>query len=112
MSARLPIIKSKAENFFIHGLMSEEKPWVWLGMSRKQGKMVWFDDTLAESSDGAPYNAWNTNEPSSEANENCAYINFHGGRWNNNKCDYNPDSGPYVLCQEERKKNGSSKTEG
>ena len=105
MSAKLPIIKSESENNFILGLMSEQKSWVWLGLKRQGAKMVWFDDTPTESSDGALYSAWNTNEPSSEADENCAYINFHGGRWNNNKCDYTPNSGPYVLCQEERKKN-------
>ncbi|XP_044165435.1 CD209 antigen-like [Acropora millepora] len=111
ISAKLPIIKSESENRFILGLMSEQKSWVWLGMGRKKGKMVWFDDTPAEPSDGAPYNAWNKNEPSSETDQSCSYINFYERGWNNNKCDFTPNSGPSVLCQLERKKDGSSKTE-
>ena len=112
ISAKLPIIKSESENNFILDLMSSPKTdWVWLGMKRKQGKMVWFDNTTAESSDGAPYNGWNTNEPSSQANEDCAYLNFDQG-WNDNKCDHSPNRGPYVLCQKELEKDGSSKTEG
>ena len=55
--------------------MSEQKvAWVWLGMKRNQGMMVWFDDTPAESSYGAPYNAWNINEPSKNESEDCAYM--------------------------------------
>ena len=111
ISAKLPIIKSEFENRFILGLMSRQKGWVWLGMKRKQRKLVWFDDTPAEPSDGAPYSRWNTNEPSSEIYQSCSYINFHERVWNNNKCDFTPNSGPYVLCQMERKKDGSSKTE-
>ena len=108
ISAKLPIIKSKAENTFIHDLMSTHTVgWVWLGMKRKQGKMVWSDNTPAESSDGAPYNAWRANEPSRQANEKCAYLDFRDGRWNDNKCNFTPDSGPSVLCQRERKKDGS-----
>ena len=57
ISAKLPIIKSESENNFILGLMSKQIAWVWLGMERKQGKMVWFDNTPAEPSDGAPHNA-------------------------------------------------------
>ena len=44
--------------------MSKQKNWVWLGMRRKDGKIVWFDDTPAEPSDGASYSAWGKNEPS------------------------------------------------
>ena len=78
MSAKLPIIKSKAENTFILFLMSKQKvAWVWLGMKRNQGKMVWFHDTPAESSDGVPYNAWNINEPSNNENEDCAHMDWH-----------------------------------
>ena len=57
ISAKLPIIKSESENNFILGLMSKQKPWVWLGMKRKHGKMLWFDDTPTEPSDGALYSA-------------------------------------------------------
>ena len=106
ISAKLPIIKSECENRFILGLMSKQKSWVWLAMERKEGKMVWFDGTPAESSDGAPYNAWRANEPSNQVNENCAYLGFKDGRWNDNKCNFTPDSGPSVLCKEERKKDG------
>ena len=99
ISAKLPIIKSESENTFILDLMSKPKTdWVWLGMKRKQGEMVWFDNTPAESSDGAPY-------------EDCAYLNFDQRGWNDNKCDHSPNTGPYVLCQKERKKYASSKTE-
>ena len=104
ISAKLPIIKSESENNFILGLMSKRIVWVWLGMKRKQGKMVWFDNTPAEPSDGAPYNAWWAKEPSGQANENCAYMVFHNRGWNDDKCYYAPSSGPYVLCQKERKK--------
>ncbi|XP_067048268.1 brevican core protein-like isoform X1 [Acropora muricata] len=105
MSAMLPIIKSKAENTFIHGLMrTQNVAWVWLGMEREQGKMVWSDNTPAESSDGAPYNAWRASEPSRQANEKCAYLDFSDRSWNDNKCDHTPGSGPSVLCQGERKK--------
>ena len=74
--------------------------------------MVWSDDTPAEVSDGAPYNGWNPNEPSSQANEDCAYLNVDQQGWNDNMCDHSPYGGPYVLCQKERKKDGSSKAEG
>ncbi|XP_067047790.1 CD209 antigen-like protein E [Acropora muricata] len=99
MSAKLPIIKSESENSFIVGLMSNQKPWVWLGMKRKLGKMVWFDDAPAEPSDGALYSAWKANEPSATGNENCAYLNFHEKTWNDYKCLYGNDPSPYVLCQ-------------
>ncbi|XP_015763731.1 PREDICTED: C-type lectin domain family 4 member M-like [Acropora digitifera] len=110
ISAKLPIIKSESENTFIHGLMSAKKSWIWLGMRRKQRRMVWSDGTPAESPDGALYSAWNKGEPSSGVDENCAYLNFHDRGWNDNKCHYTASSVPYVLCQEERNKNGSSKT--
>ena len=63
--------------------------------------MAWFNNTPAEPSDEALYSAWNANEPSGE---NCAYVDFHKRGWNDNKCDHTPNSGPYVLCQKERKK--------
>ena len=31
----------------------------------------------AESSNGAPYNAWNINEPSNNENEDCAHMDWH-----------------------------------
>lgn len=102
----LPIIKSELENTFILELMSTQAEWLWLGMKRKQGKMVWFDDAPAESSDasdGAPYSAWNENEPTREANELCAYLSFPNRGWNDKKCDHTPYSGPSVLCRKERK---------
>ena len=113
ISPKLPIIKSESENTFILDLMSKPKTdWVWLGMKRKQGEMVWFDNRPAESSDGAPYDGWNPKEPSSQANKDCAYLNFDQRGWNDNKCDHSPNTGPYVLCQKERKKDASSKTQG
>ncbi|XP_067047591.1 uncharacterized protein [Acropora muricata] len=112
ISAKLPIIKSEPENSFILDLMSKQTDWVWLGMKRKQGKMVWFDNTTAEPSDEALYSAWNENEPTGNADEICAYLNFDSRGWNDNKCDFTPSSGPSVLCQKQRKKDGSSKTEG
>ena len=72
MSAKLPIIKSESENTFIRGLMSKGKDWIWLGMRRKNGKMVWLDGTPAEPSDGALYSAWYPYEPSNNGNEGCA----------------------------------------
>ncbi|KAK2547218.1 C-type lectin domain family 4 member M, partial [Acropora cervicornis] len=112
MSAKLPIIKSKAENTFIVDLMSKQNvAWVWLGMMRKQGKMVWFDNTPAEPSNRALYSAWGKKEPSNKKNEDCAYLDFHKKTWDDNKCDHTPSSGPSVLCQKKRKKDGSSKTE-
>ena len=69
--------------------------------------MVWFDDTPTEPSYGALYSAWKTNEPSNNGNEDCAYMDFHSRRWTDNKCDYTPTAGPYVLCQKERYKDGS-----
>ena len=107
MSAKLPIIKSESENTFILGLMSAQKSWVWLGMKRKGGKMVWFDDTSAEPSDEAVYSAWKGGQTSNEGNENCAYLNFHDKTWNDNKCNYGNNPSPYVLCQKERKRNES-----
>ena len=106
ISAKLPIIKSASENRFIYGLISKQKPWVWLGMQRKHGKMVWFDDTPTEPSDGGLYSAWNANEPSNNRDEDCAYMDFYSRRWTDNKCDYTPITGPYILCQKERYKDG------
>ena len=99
MSSKLPIIKSESENSFILGLMNKTKQWVWLGMKRKQDKMVWCDDTPAEPSNGALYNAWNVNEPSYNENENCAYLDLHARAWIDYKCDFHPGLGLYVLCQ-------------
>ena len=99
MSAKLPIIKSESENTFILGLLSKEKSWVWLGMKRRNGKMVWLDDTPAEPSDGALYSAWQVNEPSKSGHEGCAYLNFYEKKWNDNSCHYPNMHGPYVLCQ-------------
>ena len=104
MSAKLPIIKSESENSFILGLMSNQKPWVWLGMKRTLGKMVWFDDAPAEPSDGALYSAWKANEPNNGQNENCAYLDIYGKTWNDYRCDLGNGSGPFVVCQRERKK--------
>ena len=61
--AKLPIIKSETESCFILGLMSKEKVWVWLGMKRKHGKIVWFNDAPAEPSNGALYSAWKAMSP-------------------------------------------------
>ena len=108
ISAKLPIIKSESENSFILGMMSNEKSWVWLGMERKQSKMVWFDDAPAEPSNGALHSAWKANEPSNNGNENCAYLSFHDKAWNDDKCYYGNNAGPYVLCQREHKRIGSS----
>ena len=99
MSAKLPIIKSESENTFILGLMSKQKDWIWLGMTRKNGKMVWLDDTPAEPSDGALYSAWHRAEPSNKLNELCGYLSFHSQKWNDNECVYAKDRGPFVLCQ-------------
>ena len=84
--------------------MSDKKIWVRLGMRRKQGKIVWFDDTPAEPSDGALYNERNTDDPSSEASEICASMNFLDRGCNNSKCDYNPFQGPSDLCQNSKGK--------
>ena len=99
MSAKLPIIKSESENTFVLGLMSKQKDWIWLGMTRKNRKMVWLDDTPAEPSDGALYSAWHRAEPSNKGNELCAYLSFHSREWNDNECVYANDRGPFVLCQ-------------
>ena len=70
--------------------------------------MVWFDNTPAEPSEGALYSAWNKGEPSKDADEDCAILDFHTRKWNNNKCDYG-SGGPYVFCQKIRYlKNGLS----
>ena len=64
ISAKLPFNKSESERTFILGLMNKKKSWVWLGMKKKQGKKVWFDNKPAEPSDGALCSAWNANEQS------------------------------------------------
>ena len=97
MSAKLPIIKSDSVNNFI---LTVGRVWVWLGMKRKNGRMVWFDNTPAEPSEGALYSAWNSGEPSNNANEDCALLDFHTRKWNDDICDHgNGYGGPYVLCQ-------------
>ena len=99
MSAKLSIVKSESEKSFIHNLMSEQKVWVWLGMERKQGKMVWFDDTPAEPSNRALYSSWRANKPSNKENGDCAYVVFYTRGWNDNKCVYTNEPAPFVLCQ-------------
>ena len=69
--------------------------------------MVWFDGTPAEPSDEALYSAWQGGQPSNEGNENCAYLNFHEKSWNDNKCNYEDEAGPYVLCQKTTRLNES-----
>ena len=61
--------------------------WVWLGMERKNGRMVWFDNTPAELSEGALYNAWNSGEPNNN---------------NGNEGNLGGNGAPYVLCQRAR----------
>ena len=96
MSATLPIIKSDSVNNFI---LTVGSVWVWLGMKRDNGSMVWFDNTPAERSEGALYSAWKIGEPSnSNKNENCAILDFHHKKWNDVKCDHG-NGGPFVLCQ-------------
>ena len=97
MSAMLPIIKSDSANNFI---LTLERHWVWLGMERKNGRMVWFDNTPAEPSEGALYDAWNNNEPSKDGN--CAYLDFNNRKWNDDKCDRGGRASPNVLCQKIR----------
>ena len=99
MSATLPIIKSDSANNFI---LSVGEVWVWLGMARKNGRMVWFDNTPAERSEGALYNAWNDGEPSNGRNEDCAFLDFHLRKWNDEKCDRVGSGSPNVLCQKIR----------
>ncbi|XP_029210726.2 signal peptide, CUB and EGF-like domain-containing protein 3 [Acropora millepora] len=92
MSATLPIIKSDSANNFI---LKVGRVWVWLGMKRKNGRMVWFDNTPV---DEALYSAWNEGEPSNGENDDCAFLDFHTRKWNDEKCEHR-DGGPYVLCQ-------------
>ena len=92
MSATLPIIKSDSANNFI---LKVGRVWVWLGMKRKNGRMVWFDNTPV---DEALYSAWNEGEPSKGENDDCAFLDFHTRKWNDEKCEHR-DGGPYVLCQ-------------
>ena len=99
MSANLPIIKSDSVNAFINTV---GRYWVWLGMKRENGKMVWFDNTPAEESEGAPYSKWKSREPSNNKNENCAYLSIGTGEWNDNECDHGVNAGPYVLCQKQK----------
>ena len=95
MSATLPIIKSDSVNNFI---LKVGKVWVWLGMRRHNGRMVWFDNTPAEPTEGALYSAWRIGEPSNDGNEDCAFLDFHTRKWNDDKCDRR-NGAPYVLCQ-------------
>ena len=74
MSANLPIIKSDSANAFIVTL---GKFWVWLGMKRKNGKMVWFDNTPAEPSEGALYSEWKNGEPSNKKKRELCF----SGHW-------------------------------
>ena len=97
ISAKLPIIKSESENSFILSMMSNQKSWVWLGMTRKQSKMVWLDDAPADPSNGALYSAWKAAEPSNNGNENGAYLSFHDKAWNDNKCNYGNDPSPRPM---------------
>ena len=74
MSGNLPIIKSYSVNTFINTVGSY---WVWLGMKRKNGRMVWFDNTPAEPSEGALYSAWKNGEPRNKKWGLC-----FSGHWN------------------------------
>ena len=96
MSANLPIIKSDSVNAFINTVGSY---WLWLGMKRKNGRMVWFDNTPAEECKGAIYSKWKIGEPSTKGNENCAFLSIGTGEWCDEKCDHGGNAGPYVLCQ-------------
>ena len=96
MSANLPTIKSDSVNTFISTV---GRHWVWLGMKRENGKMVWLDNTPAEESDGALYSEWKSGEPSNKGNENCAFLSIVTGNWDDEKCDHGGIAGPFVLCQ-------------
>ena len=96
MSANLPIIKSDSVNTFINTV---GRYWLWLGMKRENGRMVWLDNTPAEESQGALYSEWKNGEPSNIGNENCAYMSIGTGEWNDDKCDLGGNAGPFVLCQ-------------
>ena len=96
MSANLPIIKSDSVNTFINTV---GRYWVWLGMKRENGKMVWFDNTPAEPFEGALYSKWRIGEPSNVKNQDCAFLVIGTGEWSDDQCDYDGSVGPYVLCQ-------------
>ena len=64
--------------------------------------MVWFDNTPAEQSEGALYSAWSNLEPSNNEDENCAFLDFHKRKWNDDKCDRGGNGSPNVLCQKIR----------
>ena len=96
MSADLPIIKSEMENTFIVSMMSNQKDWVWLGMRRDNGTLLWFDGISAERTNVYRYTAWKADEPSGES---CAYLSFYDQKWNDNPCYFNPGQAPFVLCQ-------------
>ena len=98
VSAKLPIIKSDSVNAFI---LTVGAHWVWLGMKRYNDKLVWFDNTTAEPSDGDLYSAWYNGEPSNNGNEDCAFLDFTSGKWKDDKCDRS-SGGPYVICQKIR----------
>ena len=99
MSANLPIIKSDSVNTFINTV---GRYWVWLGMKRDNGNMIWFDNTPAEASEGAHYSKWHFGEPSNNKNEDCAFLDIGTGEWKDEKCDHGVSAGPYVLCQKIR----------
>ena len=68
-------------------------------MKREKGRMVWLDNTPAEDSEGALYSEWKIGESTNIGNDNCAYLSIGSGEWNDYKCDYGVNAGPYVLCQ-------------
>ena len=62
--------------------------------------MVWFDNTPAERSEGALYNAWYSGEPNNNQGiEGCAVLDFHKKKWNDVNCNLGGNGSPYVLCQ-------------
>ncbi|XP_068699747.1 neuroendocrine convertase 2-like isoform X1 [Montipora foliosa] len=93
MSASLPIIGSAEENEFIKNLVKDKnKEWIWLGMERNRGEMVWLNDKKID------YDSWKEGEPTnSNGNEGCAYMDDSGG-WNDIPC-YQANSGPRIICQ-------------
>ena len=106
LAAQLPIIKSQQENTFIAGLMSDEKPRIWLGMKRENinGMFQWFDGTSAEENNNG-YNAWANGKPRSNTFK-CAYMSIHQsnvpGTWHDGSCFYYPAPPPFLLCQKSR----------
>ncbi|XP_053380330.1 perlucin-like protein [Mercenaria mercenaria] len=101
MGGKLVEIETAAENAYLTPIVDSQKHNYWIGLSDVQEEGIWMWMESKEKLSTTGFSHWYPNQPdNSEANENCATINFDvGGKWNDWHC--NGKEANYI-CEKDR----------